>query len=96
VELGAGRGSGMLPPEVRSRAFELPAPAQGESSSDFVMTPAGDALVFQLVRVTKGEYAAMGESEKDRLQAQSGAEYSGLVDSGFQQGLRDNADITVL
>jgi hypothetical protein len=30
------------------------------------------------------------------LQGQTGAAYSGLVDSEFQQGLRENADITVL
>lgn len=96
VELGAGRGSGMLPPEVLGRAFELPAPSPGESSSDFVMTPAGDALVFELVRVTQGDYASMTEADKNGLQGQTGAEYSGLVDSEFQQGLRENADITVL
>ena len=96
VELGAGRGSGMLPPEVVSRAFELPAPPPGESSSDFVMTPAGDALVFELVRVTQGDYASMSEADKNGLQGQTGAEYSGIVDSEFQQGLRENADITVL
>jgi peptidyl-prolyl cis-trans isomerase D len=96
VELGAGRGSGMLPPEVLSRAFELPAPSPGETSSDFVMTPAGDALVFELVRVTQGDYASMSEADKNGLQGQTGAAYSGLVDSEFQQGLRENADITVL
>jgi hypothetical protein len=86
----------MLPPEVLSRAFELPAPSPGETSSDFVMTPAGDALVFELVRVTQGDYASMSEADKNGLQGQTGAAYSGLVDSEFQQGLRENADITVL
>jgi hypothetical protein len=60
------------------------------------MTPAGDALVFELVRVTSGDYEALADMQKQLLQRQVGAEYSGLVDSEFQQGLRDGADISVL
>jgi len=96
VELGAERNNTALPREVLRRAFELPVTEEGVSASDFVMTPAGDALVFELVRVTSGEYEALAEMQQQLLKQQVGAEYSGLVDSEFQQGLRDNADISVL
>lgn len=96
VELGAERSSTVVPREVLGRAFELPAPAQGSISSDFVMTPEGDALAFELVRVNTGDYQSLAESRQQTLQRQVGGEYSGLVDTEFQQGLRSNADISVL
>jgi peptidyl-prolyl cis-trans isomerase D len=96
VELGAERGNNAMPPQVLQRAFELPAPTEGENLSDFVMTATGDALVFELVRVTRGEYSALPEPRRQTLRGQVGAEYSSLVDTEFQQGLRDAADITVL
>jgi peptidyl-prolyl cis-trans isomerase D len=96
VELGAERGSAVVPPEVLRRAFELPAPEQGASASDFVMTAAGDALVFEVVRVTTGDYRSLAETRQQMLQRQVSGEYGGLVDTEFQQGLRSNADISVL
>ena len=96
VELGAERNNTALPREVLRRAFELPASEGDANASEFVMTPAGDALVFELVRVTSGDYEALANAQQQMLQRQVGAEYSGLVDSEFQQGLRDDADISVL
>jgi peptidyl-prolyl cis-trans isomerase D len=96
VEIGADRNNGMLPPPVLRRAFELPAPEAGGSISDYVMTPEGDIMVFELVRVTLGDLDSLEEEQRETLQAQSGAEYSGMVDTEFQQVLRDEADITVL
>ena len=96
VELGAERSSAVVPPEVLRRAFELPAPEQGASASDFVMTAAGDALVFEVVRVTTGDYRSLAETRQQMLQRQVSGEYGGLVDTEFQQGLRSKADISVL
>jgi hypothetical protein len=60
------------------------------------MTAAGDALVFELVRVTTGDYQTLAETRQQMLQRQVSGEYGGLVDMEFQQGLRNNADISVL
>ena len=78
------------------RAFELPAPAAGSSFSDFIMTPSGDAQVFELARVSPGQYDVLNKVEQQALLQQISAEYSNLVDTEFQRGLRDEADITVL
>ena len=96
VELGADRRNNAIPPGVLRRAFELPTPPEGESSTDFIITPAGDAQVIELVRVTAGEYEALEETEQSLLRQQVSAEFGSLVDDAFQRGLRDDADITVL
>ena len=96
VEIGAGRNNGMLPPQVLRRAFELPAPDSGSTIADYVMTPEGDVMVLELVRVTRGDLESMPMDQREGLRAQVGSEYGSLVDTEFQQGLREEADITVL
>jgi len=96
VELGADRGNVTVPRDVLQRAFQLPVPAAGEAPTDFVMTASGDAQVFELARVTAGQYDALPEAEQRGLQQQVSAEYGQLVDAEFQRGLRDGADITVM
>lgn len=96
VELGAERRNTTVPRDVLQRAFELPVPSQGESATDYVMTLTGDAQVFELARVTAGQYESLAEMEQRALQQQVSAEYGNLVDNEFQRGLRDGADITVL
>jgi peptidyl-prolyl cis-trans isomerase D len=96
VELAANRRNPMVPAPVLRRAFELPEPAQGQSIFDYVLTPAGDVQVFELVRVTPGALVALDPAQKDQLKQQITAEYGGMVNSEFQRGLRDSADITVL
>jgi peptidyl-prolyl cis-trans isomerase D len=96
VELGAGRRNTTVPRDVLQRAFELPVPASGQGTSEFIVTATGDAQVFELVRVNAGQYEQLTEAEQQLLQQQVSAEYSNLVNTEFQRGLRDNADITVL
>jgi peptidyl-prolyl cis-trans isomerase D len=96
VELGAGRRNTTVPRDVLQRAFELPVPASGQGTSEFIVTATGDAQVFELVRVNAGQYDQLTEAEQQLLQQQVSAEYSNLVNTEFQRGLRDNADITVL
>lgn len=96
VELGADRANATVPPEVLQRVFQLPQPDSDSPTSDYVMTAAGDAQVFQLARVSAGEYTALAETEQQGLRQQISAEYGGLVDGEFQRGLRADADITVL
>ncbi|MCB1703386.1 MAG: SurA N-terminal domain-containing protein [Halioglobus sp.] len=96
VELGVNRRSTTVQPEVLRRLFELPAPDAGEQSADVVMMPNGDAVVVQLLQVTAGEYAALPAAEQAQLQQVLKGEFSGLVDTEFQRGLRDRADIKVM
>ena len=96
VEIGAGRDNGMLPPDVLRRAFELPAPQAGASATDYVSTATGDILVLELVRVTSGDFEGMSRDQQAGLLGQLSTESGGIVDMEFQQGLRDEADITVL
>ena len=96
VELAASRRNSMVPRAILQRAFELPLPAQGQSVFEYVLTPEGDAQVFELVRVTEGDYTIMAEREKQGLDRQVSGEFSGLIDLEFQNGLRERADIAVM
>ncbi|RLA48512.1 MAG: peptidylprolyl isomerase [Gammaproteobacteria bacterium] len=96
VELGASRFNTTVPRSVLQRAFELPLPTSQQGASEFIVTATGDAQVFELVRVNEGQYDRLTEEEQQGLQRQVDAEYRRLVNTEFQRGLRDNADITVL
>ena len=96
VELGAERRNTAVPTGVLRRVFELPVPPEGAAAVDFVMTPGGDAQVFELARVTPGQFAELEPTEREVLQQQVSAEFANLVDTEFQRALRDDADITVL
>ena len=96
VELAANRSSAMVPPAVLQRAFQLPVPEQGGSTFEYVLSAQGDAQVFELVRVTEGDYAVLTERERDALDRQVSGEFAGLVDVEYQRALKDRADITVM
>ncbi len=96
VELAADRRNTVVPATILRRAFELPAPGEGGSAFEYVVTPTGDAQVFELVRVTPGDFSDLAETEKLRLNQQIGGEFGNLIDVEFQNGLRKRADITVI
>ncbi len=96
VELGAGRSSLSVPRSVLNRAFRLPTPAAGESEFDFVIDAAGDALVFEVAKVTPGELAVMPEAARNGLRRQLGVEHSRLLDIEHLSALQSRADIDVL
>ena len=96
VELGADRRNTSLPPDVLSLAFGMPAPAEGEVLADFVMTPAGDAQVVALVRVNPGRLETLDEPAVVALRRQLNSEYANLLDTEFQRGLRESADVSVM
>jgi len=96
VELGADRANVNLPPQILARAFQLPAPAEGETLVDYVMSPTGDALVLELTRVNPGEYDSMAAAEQNILGQRVRAEYGSLLDTEYRSGLRAAADITVM
>jgi peptidyl-prolyl cis-trans isomerase D len=96
VELGADRTNASLPPQVLARAFQLPAPSEGEALVDYVMSPTGDALVLELIRVSPGEYGRMTAAEQNLLGQRVRAEYGSLLDTEYRSGLRAAADISVM
>jgi peptidyl-prolyl cis-trans isomerase D len=96
VELGADRRNGAVPQEVLARAFEMPVPAQGQTLVDFIMAPSGDAQVISLTGVNPGKLETLEQTARVSLQRQVSGEYANLVDSEFQRGLRESADISVM
>lgn len=96
VELSANRANPMVPRPVLERAFELPAPGEGQSTFDYVVTPAGDVQVFELDSVTPGSLTALSPAQKKQLSQTITAEHARMANIEFQRGLRDRADITVL
>lgn len=96
VELGADRRNLVVPREILQGAFSLAAPAEGESSIDYVLGANGDALVFELDRVSPGSLQMLPQTERQSLQQLVGAEYSQVIDTEYQQGLRDSAEINVM
>lgn len=96
VELGADRRTSNVPREVLGRAFEMAAPAEGETLVDVVMTSTGDAQVIALGSVNPGSLQALDPPAQIALQRQLSSEYSNLVDGEFQRGLRESADISVM
>ncbi len=96
VELGADRRNSMVPAEILASAFLLAPPAEGQSVVDYVVSTRGDALVFEIDRVTAGSLDDLAEGEQRGLQQMVGAEYGQLIDNEYQQGLREAADISVL
>jgi peptidyl-prolyl cis-trans isomerase D len=96
VELAAARGSAMVPYPVLQRAFELPAPTDGDAQFEYVESAAGDVLILELARVTPGALSELPPAQENQLQQQVIAEYGGMVSSEYQQGLRAKADISVM
>jgi peptidyl-prolyl cis-trans isomerase D len=96
VELGADRRNGAVPQEVLARAFEMPVPAQGQTLVDFIMAPSGDAQVISLTGVNPGKLETLEQTARASLLRQVSGEYANLVDSEFQRGLRESADISVM
>ena len=96
VELGADRRNGMVPTEILASAFRLAPPAEGASIVDYVVSTSGDALVYEIDRVNPGTVDQLQEAERRGLQQMVGAEYSQLIDSEYQQSLRESAEISVL
>lgn len=96
VELAADRRNTMVPADILQSAFRLAAPAADSSAVDFVISANGDALVYEVARVSPGELASLPETDRMGLQQLIGGEYSQLIDSEYRQGLQDSADISVL
>jgi peptidyl-prolyl cis-trans isomerase D len=97
VELGAGRRNSMVPSNLLRRVFEMPALDDTVSSRfDYVASGSGDIQVFELSRVTQGNYEILPDDEKAALNDLIAGEVGGLVQQQYQQDLRARAEISVL
>ena len=96
VELAANRANVLVPRAVLQRAFQLPQPGEGESEFEYVLSSAGDAQVFELVRVSTGSYTELSETQQLGLTQQVSGEFASLIDAEYQNSLRESADITVM
>lgn len=96
VELGVRRGSAALPAEVSQRLFSLPAPADGGSVVDVLLTATGEARVIELFGVTAGSLEQLSAAEQRGLREQVRGEFGQTLQSEQRQGLRERADISVL
>ncbi|MEH6588412.1 MAG: SurA N-terminal domain-containing protein [Halioglobus sp.] len=96
VELGADRRNTMVPNEILQSAFRLAAPTEDASVVDYVISASGDALVYEVARVSPGDLDSLPEAERMALQQMVGGEYGQLIDNEYRQGLQDSADISVL
>jgi len=91
VELGARRDNRVLSIPVLQRAFQLPVPATGESSFEFVQNAEGDVEVFELVRVTPADFGRLSERQRLQLQTRLSEELGRRTDDYYQQELRSEA-----
>jgi len=96
VELGADRRNPIVPQEVLAGAFRLAPPGEGNPVIDYVIAESGDAMVYEVARVTPGDLTELAEIERQLLQQQVSGEYGQLIDNEYRLGLRDGADINVL
>ena len=96
VELAADRRNTAVPIEVLARAFEMPAPGQGEKLLDYVITDEGDAQVLSLMQVNPGRLEQLEEAAVVSLQQQVSGEYANMLNNEYQRGLRERADISVM
>lgn len=95
VELGARRDNSIVPGAVLQRAFSLPAPASGPVV-DYVVEVSGDARVLELVRVEAGDVATLPPEQQWTLRQRIGGEFGTVLQVEHEQGLRADADISVL
>ena len=96
VELGARRNSAALPRELAQRLFSLPEPDAGASVVEVLLGADGDARVLELVKVVPGSLEQLSSQERQQLRQQLRGEYGQTLQAEQRQGLRDQADITVL
>ena len=96
VELAVDRRNAVVPFEVLERAFLLPEPESGASSSDLLSTRAGDTVVVAVTGVLPGDLKVLEAIEQEQLQRQTTAEFGALVNTEFERGLRNSADVSTL
>ncbi len=94
VELATTRSNPAVPDSLLRRAFQLPAPAEGQTTFEYVQNGEGDIELFELVEVVRGQGGTVGEGQRSLIERQLIGEYGRQADEYFQQQLRSSADIT--
>jgi hypothetical protein len=83
-----------VPEALRDRAFELPAPAEGSTTFDYVQNSEGDIELFELVRVSPGDDSELAAGQRRSLERQLANEEGQRVDEYYRQSLASRAVIT--
>ncbi len=94
VELASTRRNPSAPATMLRRAFELPAPAESETTFEYVQNAEGDIELFELVRVEAGDVAGLQDGQRRLIERQLINEHGQQADEYFQQELRGGADIS--
>ncbi len=94
VELATTRSNPAAPDSLLRRAFQLPAPEEGQTTFEYVQNAEGDIELFELVKVIPGNAETIGEGQRRLIERQLIGEYGRQADEYFQQQLRSDADIT--
>jgi len=96
VELGVDRRNSTVPFEALNKSFELPRPPEGGASSELVYSAAGDVVVLELMRVIEGDYTALADQEKQQMRQLGQMEYGALLNTEYERGLREGAEINTV
>ncbi|MEE4191564.1 MAG: SurA N-terminal domain-containing protein, partial [Halieaceae bacterium] len=94
VELATTRNNPAVPDSLLNRAFQLPTPAEGQTTFEYVQNEEGDIELFELVKVIPGQPDTINEGQRRLIERQLIGEYGRQADEYFQQQLRSEADIT--
>ncbi|MCB1856175.1 MAG: SurA N-terminal domain-containing protein [Halieaceae bacterium] len=95
VEPGVARDNGNLPPEVLSAAFAMPVPGGEGAVIEQVTTPAGDVRIVSLSHVEPGSWEQLEQADQLAMRRQVSTELANLLNTEYQNGLRNRADIVV-
>lgn len=96
VQMGVMRNNIDVPAATLARAFTLPAPMQDDVPvSDFVVTENGDVQVLQLIKVSEGQLLQGNKAVSDQVSQAIASDRERLLNTEFQNGLRDRADISL-
>ena len=93
VELATTRSNPAVSEGMLRRAFQLPAPEEGQTTFEYVQNGEGDIELFELVKVIPGNAETIGEGQRRLIERQLIGEYGRQDDEHFQQQLRSDADI---
>jgi peptidyl-prolyl cis-trans isomerase D len=93
VELGAKRDNRDVPPTLLRRAFQLPAPTEGERALEYVQNNEGDIELFELVRVIPGDVSKLNAARREALGSRMMNELARRADELYQQELQAHAEI---
>ncbi len=81
--------------QLAREIFSLPAPEAEAAITGGVATPGGDYIVYRLLEVADADPANVDEASREAVRNILRSRQAEAVYGGFQQALRDAADVTV-